>query len=107
MGESFKSVRVLFSEPETYSTFVAAYKTEQVEESYEPQSKPKADDPVYAGGGDAKDEKEDKEKDDNALLTDVGIEAGDLDHWGSTDVDDLTFGNNLASGGHSKYPAGE
>lgn len=33
MGESFKSVRVLFSEPETYSTFVAAYKTEQFEEA--------------------------------------------------------------------------
>ncbi len=33
MGESFKSVRVLFSEPEIYSTFVAAYKTEQFEEA--------------------------------------------------------------------------
>jgi hypothetical protein len=143
MGESFKSVRVLFSEPEIYSTFVAAYKTEQfeeailegclegtdcselieelveelsengvdlfdaqasldvieekvkesganpnvieaavvkiketseqVEESYEPQSKPKAGDPVDAGEGDAKDE---QDEDDDALLTDVGIGAG-------------------------------
>ena len=146
MGESFKSVRVLFSEPETYSTFVAAYKTEQfeeailegclegtdcselieelveelsengvdlfdaqaslnvieekvkesgadpnvieaavvkiketseqVEESYEPQSKPKAGDPADASGGDAKDDKEDKEEEDDTLLTDVGIGAG-------------------------------
>ena len=143
MGESFKSVRVLFSEPEIYSTFVAAYKTEQfeeailegclegsdcselieelveelsengvdvfdaqasldaieekvkesgadpnvieaavvkiketseqVEESYEPQSKPKAGDPVDTGEGDAK---EDKDEDDDTLLTDLGIGAG-------------------------------
>ena len=26
-------------------------------------------------------------------------QAGDLDHWGSTDVDDLTFGDRLADGG--------
>ena len=146
MGESFQSVRVLFSEPEIYSTFVAAYKTEQfeeailegclegtdcselieelveelsengvdlydaqasldfieekvkdsgadpnvieaavvkiketseqVEESYEPQNKPKAGDPNDAGEGDAKDEKENEDEDDDALLTDLGIGAG-------------------------------